>query len=347
MSPADDAGPTLLLTGAQGFLGRHVAVSWLRSHSDGRVVGLGRSAHDVAHFTYGHRLPGGAGETRAALPPAVAGLAAHPAWSYRRVDLTVPLLVREVVRDVQPTAVIHSAAALRGDPLAGLISSNVLATAVLARAVGDLAPTARFVAVSSGSVAGLGSAPADQGSGAEPYAVTKRAGELAAAAEGATSGLSVVSGRVFNLVGPGLQDRHLPGKVALELAAMAPRGGGELRVGSLDAERDLVDVRDAADALVSVASASDAALSRIRADGALRLIDVGTGRAVRMRDLVRMQIEAARLAGRVEVIESESRATGAATLCADPAALAALDVSPRIPLAQTLVEMADYARSQF
>jgi nucleoside-diphosphate-sugar epimerase len=176
--------------------------------------------------------------------------------------------------------------------------------------------------------------------------VTKRAAELAVAAECAASGLIAIAGRVFNLIGPGLQDRHLPGKVALQLAAMEAHGPGELRVGSLDAERDLIDVRDAADALVAVALAAEPDLDGLQAEGALRLIDIGTGHAVRMRDLVRMQIEAMGLSRTVAVVETDSRAMGAESLCADPSGLVALRAAPRITLAQSIADMADYARSQ-
>jgi nucleoside-diphosphate-sugar epimerase len=343
MSPPANAAPTLLLTGAQGFLGRHIAASWLRGHPGGRVVGVGRSAFDPEHFTYGQPVVGVA---RAAIPPALRGLATDPAWTYARVDLVDATAVRELVRDVRPTVVIHSAAALRGDPLPALVASNVLATAVLARAVVELAPGSRFVNVSSGSVHGLAHEDGTPVPDPEPYAVTKRAAELALTAECVVSGLAAVSGRVFNLIGPGLQDRHLPGRVSLALAAMAEIGSRELRVGALGAERDLIDVRDAADALTALASAPDVDFDRLPADGALRVVDVGTGRCVSMRDLVRLQLEAVGAADRVDVIESEARPAGAARLCADASALAALGAEPRIPLAQTLAEMADYARSQ-
>ena len=229
---------------------------------------------------------------------------------------------------------------------AGARGDNVLATAALARAVGDLAPEARFVNVSSGSVYGLSSISETPSADPEPYAVTKRAAELAIASECAASGLAAASGRVFNLIGPGLQDRHLPGRIALELALLEGLDNGELRVGSLEAERDLIDVRDAADALTAVASASRAAFDRLPAEGPLRVVDVGTGRLLRMRDLVRLQLETVGLAGKVEVIESEARPIGALALCADPAAIAELGASPQVSLERSVAEMADYARSQ-
>jgi nucleoside-diphosphate-sugar epimerase len=334
---------TLLLTGAQGFLGRQIAATWLRDHPADRVVGVGRSVFDDERFTYGHAV---IGAERAGLPPSLRGLARDPRWSYRRVDLADAAAVRGLVADIRPTAVIHSAAALRGDPLSALISSNVLATAALARAVGELVPGTRFVLVSSGSVHGLVSASGAPAPDPEPYAVSKRAAELAVAAECVASGLPAVSARVFNLIGPGLQDRHLPGRVSLELAVAEKTGTRELRVGALDAERDVVDVRDAADAVAALAASSADAFALLPTEGALRVADVGTGRAVSMREVVGLQLEASGLAGRVDVVESESRPMGAASLCADPSAIAGLGAAPRIPLAQTLAEMADYARSQ-
>ena len=55
----------------------------------------------------------------------------------------------------------------------------------------------------------------------EPYGATKRAGEDIARILAAEAGTSLVIGRVFNLIGPGLQDRHLPGKLASQISAIA------------------------------------------------------------------------------------------------------------------------------
>jgi nucleoside-diphosphate-sugar epimerase len=335
---------TLLLTGAQGFLGRHIARVWLRVHPGGRVVGVGRSPYSATHFTYDHTIAGAA--VRAGLPPTLLAEPTAGSFEYQRVDVTDACAVAALVDEVRPGVVVHSAAALRGEPLAKLIDANVLAAACLAHAVGALAGRPRLVVVSSGSIYGLGDGSAGAPAEPDPYAVTKRAAERAVGIEAAMTGLSAVAARVFNLAGAGVQDRHLPGRVALELAAMERHSRTELRLGSLDALRDVIDVRDAAEAVVEAACASDDVVDALPDSAGVRTVDVGTGTAQSMREIVRLQVDAMGLTGRVEVVESEARALGAPALCADPASLRALGAVPAITIDETVAEMATYARSQ-
>src|SRR5207248_6578857 len=66
--------------------------------------------------------------------------------------------------------------------------------------------------------------------------------------------LPLVLVRVFNLLGPGLQDRHLAGALARQVAAIKlGLSPPVLEVGPLDTARDFVDVRDAASGLALAA----------------------------------------------------------------------------------------------
>ena len=108
------------------------------------------------------------------------------------------------------------------------------------------------------------------------YGATKLAGtrlvELAAAA-----GLDAVVLRVFNPIGPGAQQASLPGRLTAELRQAAWRGT-DVRLGSLDAVRDFVDVRDVADAAFAAAAA--AALPHT-------VLNIGSGRGVPVRAMVK------------------------------------------------------------
>jgi len=145
-------------------------------------------------------------------------------------------------------------------------------------------------------------------------------------------------------VGAGLQDRHLPARVALDLAVMEAGSTRRLQLGPLDALRDLIDVRDAAEGVVAAASIDEPALEQLAQSEGLRVVDVGTGVAHSMRDLVRLQIAAACLED-FEVVESGARPAGALVLRADLAGLALLGALPKVPLEESLAEMAAYARS--
>jgi nucleoside-diphosphate-sugar epimerase len=65
-----------------------------------------------------------------------------------------------------------------------------------------------------------------------------------------------VVARVFNLLGAGLQDRHLAAALAGQIAAISLGAPPMLRVGPLETTRDFVDVRDAAAAIRLLGEAS-------------------------------------------------------------------------------------------
>jgi GDP-4-dehydro-6-deoxy-D-mannose reductase len=108
-----------------------------------------------------------------------------------------------------------------------------------------------------------------------------------ALAEPPRSGLEIVIARPFNLAGPGMGPQLSLGRFAREIvAATADR---ELRCGPLDARRDFVDVRDAAEAYV--------ALAKLGRPG--ELYNVCSGRSFRIGDLLERLVELAGFRGRV------------------------------------------------
>lgn len=227
----------LLLIGARGFIGRHV---------------LARAAgHDVVTVS---RSPG-AGDV--CLDPATAG----------------PDEVAGLVRAVAPDAVVDCGGAV-GGTAAELVTGNVVAVAGLLAGMARASASAPARLVHLGSAAEYGpvprGTPITESAGpcpAGPYGVTKLAGtELVRNAR-----LDAVVLRVFNPIGPGLPPSTLPGRIAAGL-----RGGEEVRVGSLDAYRDFVDVRDVAGAILAAAGAT----------GPLPpVLNVGSGRATPLREV--------------------------------------------------------------
>jgi GDP-4-dehydro-6-deoxy-D-mannose reductase len=58
---------------------------------------------------------------------------------------------------------------------------------------------------------------------------------------------------MFNLVGPGQDERHVCGRIASQLATLAVGGAnGDVITGDLSPTRDFVDVRDVANALITL-----------------------------------------------------------------------------------------------
>jgi nucleoside-diphosphate-sugar epimerase len=339
------AEPTrLLLSGAQGLLGRSIAQHWLASSPDAAVVGFGRSPR--LPDTYPHHLDLDGRQVPARLPAALRGIDEHPRYVYVPCSLDDDAGLDDLMGRARPHVVIHSAAALRDDDTASLVRANVSGTASLVESCLRVRSADRFVLVSSGSV--LGHPAIDHPLAAvlegpaDPYAISKRAGEQIAAALALRGGLPLAVARVFNLIGPGLQSRHLPAEVAARLEAVRRGAAPTLQLGDLSTQRDLVSVDDAAHAVVAVAQQQE---SPDQPWGGL--VDIGSGTATVMRDLVTLMIETAGLTGRIELREEGRRPFDAPTIVADTAALAALDARPATPLAQTCAEMLAYVADQW
>jgi nucleoside-diphosphate-sugar epimerase len=217
----------VLITGASGFSGRHLARRL--SNDDTLVFGLGRSrptepAGDVAEF--------------------------------HSCDLTHRVAVERTIVEVQPTTVYHLAGLTGNDaPAERLQSANVDALRHLIDALRTFATgrgrTIRMLVV--GSAAELGSAgaarlPVGEDAACEPesdYGKSKLAATRLALAEPADGPLKIVVARTFNLVGPGLGTELSLGRFAEQIAAVLRREAQHIECGNLSTRRDYLDVRDA------------------------------------------------------------------------------------------------------
>src|SRR5262245_66566110 len=145
--------PRIVVTGAQGFVGRHLVARLLERVPDAQVLGLARSPDDRAAF--GHVVHWGPTAVRAPLPGDAARALAGDRYRYRALDLRDRAGLARTLGDFAPTCVIHLAAALRDQPLDELLASNVGAAAALLDAlVGAALPGCRVVLGSSRGVYG-------------------------------------------------------------------------------------------------------------------------------------------------------------------------------------------------
>jgi nucleoside-diphosphate-sugar epimerase len=174
---------------------------------------------------------------------------------------------------VHPGVVINCAGATRGGARE-LTRHNTVATATVCESLRRSSCDARLVHIgcaaeygpsTSGSSIGETAAPRPGG----PYGVSK----LAATELVLASGLDAVVLRVFSPAGPSTPAGSPLGRVAEGMRRAMQQGDSELRLGGLAVHRDFVDVRDIARA-VHAASLS----------AAQGVINIGTGRAVRLRE---------------------------------------------------------------
>lgn len=265
----------VLITGASGFVGSHLAVF------------LAKRGYKIwASF---HRRKG-------RLPVRVRWVPA---------DLTEPPGTFDLVRVSRPRFVFHLAGlavpALSWKDPAGTLRLNTLASIFLFEAVLRFAPKAKVVVVSSPHV--YGGTLFDRSRIREenllnptnPYGVSKALMEMAVR-NYVTQGLQAIVVRAFNHVGPGQRPQFVFADFSRQVAKLEKTGRpGELRVGDLEMARDFVHIDDAVSAYELLA----------RRGIAGEVYNLGTGRMIRLREVVDFLKRRSRVP--FEVVSSSSR----------------------------------------
>lgn len=273
----------------------------------------------------------------APLPHPLVEGAEPPGYTYERIDLADEASVASLVRRIRPDLVVHAAAALRDEDWPVLVRSNLDAVAFLTKALVSLATPTRLVVVSSGSVYGepyrLPLREDDPCRPLDLYGATKRAAEDVGRIIALGTQVTVLVARVFNLVGPGLHDRHLPASLARQLAAM--RLGFcdlTLRMAPLDSTRDFIDVSDAA-----------AAVLRVGWQGLPgTTVNIASGRETPVADILDLLVSHSALGDSLRVDWQPRRVADVPRAVADVSRLVDLGFEPAKSLADSLGDMFDY-----
>jgi GDP-4-dehydro-6-deoxy-D-mannose reductase len=297
------AGPgTILVTGASGFVGRH-------------------------------------------LMPALAAAFPNAVLATPSLDIQDPPQVEDAVRAASPDVCIHLAAmsaiaAARQDPDRAW-GVNFRGTMNLAWALSWHAPSCQMLFVSSADAYGASfkvGHPLDETAPLAPlniYGHTKAAADFALGGM-ATQGLRVVRLRAFNHTGPGQSADFVVAAFARQIARIA--AGLQppvLEVGNLETWRDFLDVRDVCAAYIACIAKRDQLTPGT-------ILNVGSGRARRVGDILTYLADLAGVNISVRVDPSRVRATDIRLACGDPSrAREQLGWAPVVTWEQTLRDVVD------
>jgi UDP-glucose 4-epimerase len=306
----------ILITGARGFIGRHLA---RQLAADGhRVCGLGHGiwpAAEAARWGMLHWLNG---------------------------DITPGNLRSLLDAEGAPAVVYHlaggsSVGAAVANPREDFFRTVATTTELLDWLRLD-APQARLVAISSAAVYGTGhSGPVPEGARLNPfspYGHHKRLMEELCRSYAASYGQRVTVARLFSVYGAGLQKQLL-----WDLCSRLAAGASPLSLGGSGEElRDWTEVRDVVRALVLLADTASAEVP---------VFNVGTGVATSVRQVAGLlaQVWAGDGPPAPLAFSGASRAGDPFSLVADPALLAAQGFAWERPLEQGITDYVRWFRS--
>lgn len=303
-----------LVTGATGFAGGH-----LLAHLRETEPAVTAWAHAGGHAIPGDSSPGG---------------------EWMAVDLLDADATAEALATLRPSAIYHCAGAPHvarswSDPGRAL-QINVLGTHHVLEGLRRAGHTCPVLITGSAQIY----RPCDEALTEDhpigppnPYAVSKLAQEMLAARDG---DIPVLLARPFNHAGPGQTADFVTSSFAKQLAEIeAGLSEPVLRVGNLEARRDVTDVRDTVRAYRLLVQRGRPA----------RPYNVCTGTAHRIGDLLDTLIGLTRASVRREADPARMRPADMPLLLGDRRRIRAeTGWEPRIPIEQTLCDLLDYWR---
>ncbi|MBN1676748.1 MAG: GDP-mannose 4,6-dehydratase [Kiritimatiellae bacterium] len=299
----------ILITGAGGFVGRHVIRELLAHGHEPLAFDLDPS----------RTVPEAKGDYHG--------------------DLRDRACIDALVDELKPDGCLHLAGIAfvpRGEEAPDLtFSVNVTGTLHLLDAFRRKAPSARILVVSSATVYGPGSTggPISETQLLDPrdiYSISKATADLTTLTYARQYGMHTMTARPLNHIGPGQSDEFVVASFARQIKAVAAgRHEPVISVGNLASERDFTDVRD-------VAVAYRLLLENGRAGHAY---NIATGRLVKIQTVLDQLCRLAGVRVRTEADPAKHRPTTASPVLDTARIRAHTGWTPAVPLDGTLQDV--------
>jgi GDP-4-dehydro-6-deoxy-D-mannose reductase len=266
-------------------------------------------------------------------------------WTRQTVDLLDRDRVRTAIRELRPAQIYHCAGMTHvakswldtAQPLEG----NVLATEHLFDALRRERIRCRVLVPGSATVYAASSEPISEDgpiAPTNPYAISKLAQEQLALRAIQEDGLDLVLTRSFNHTGPGQTPEFAAPSMARQIA-LIERGELEpvIKVGNLDAQRDVTDVRDVVRAY--------AALMQSGRTGVIYNVASGVARSIR--SILEALVSRSKLPVRIEVDQARMRPNDVPVVVGNHSRLTeATGWHPQVSFDQMLDDLLTYWRGQ-
>ncbi len=309
--------PRILVTGATGFAGSHL------------IDHLLQSGYETIHATsYGSSTD------------------EKTDVSYHKVDLTDNGAVQDLLQTSKPDWIFHLAAlSAVGESFqnpAKVLTTNQQIQLVMLESIFKHSPRSRMLSIGSAHQYDLKSAslekiPETHPFGpSNPYAVSKVTQEMLAISYHYAHNLDIVRVRPFNHIGERQTTSFAIASFAKQIVAVERGEAKAIKVGNLDAIRDMTDVKDIVkgyELLMKEAPSGE-------------VYNIGSGRGYTMQDILDMLVSLASVSIEVTTDTSKVRPVDVPKMVANIDKISTLGWKPTIEIKLTLKRVLEYWRKQ-